>query len=355
MSKISKRLKSTGINTLVLVISIIIFVVSFMAMNALAKAQKPETTTILAASHHLDIGASITNRDITEKTVYVDDNTDLYIPADQADTLVGGTVALPMSSDQPFFRDAVFSKAGEAYRISAILQDHPKYSLFPLPLDYKNMIAPDISTFLPGDLIGLTVVIGTQPQPPKKETKTASSSVELVLTPTVAFGADLPTPMPGAALREEAEDQAYPPLAKDLFPEGAQIISIQGLPPEAASGDSADDSDSPMSTYSSTSQKQLLILLIPNEIREKLALSLQQGDQIIVSLLARSDDETTAGFTYWDFEELFRSDRAEVLDESLPAQSAETLAPSVTPTPTSDSSAVSTATETPAKTPTPTQ
>jgi len=50
------------------------------------------------------------------------------------------------------------------------------------------------------------------------------------------------------------------------------------------------------------------MLLISNESREDLSLALQQGDKLIVSLIARGDDKPSAGFTYWDFEDLFKSD-----------------------------------------------
>jgi hypothetical protein len=57
----------------------------------------------------------------------------------------------------------------------------------------------------------------------------------------------------------------------------------------------------------------MLILLVPSESREVLSLALQQGDHLVVSLMARGEDDPTAGFTYWDFEDLFKADREEVL------------------------------------------
>jgi hypothetical protein len=44
-----------------------------------------------------------------------------------------------------------------------------------------------------------------------------------------------------------------------------------------------------------------------------LSLALQQGDRLVVSLMARGDEAPSAGFTYWDFEDLFKQDREEVL------------------------------------------
>ena len=315
-----KRLKSAGINTLVLVLSIAIFVVAFMAMTGLAAAQKPPTTTILAAARSLDIGDVITLSDITEKTVYRDDNTDLYIPADQTDTLIGGTVALPVGKGQPFFRNVVLSEAGETHRISAILAKYPGHSLFPLPLDSMSVIAPDINSYLPGDLVGITIVIGSRPQPPEKEETPEdwmSMGVPAPATPEpqITIPGLAEDANPDDEQDMNAEERAYPPMAKDLFPGGVQVISIQGLPPEI---DSDPETDPQPSVYNSTSQREMLILLVPNESREILSLAIQQGDQIVVSLLARGDDTITPGFTYWDFEELFKSDREEVLGVDAP-------------------------------------
>ena len=44
-----------------------------------------------------------------------------------------------------------------------------------------------------------------------------------------------------------------------------------------------------------------------------LSLALQQSDRLVVSLMARGDEIPSAGFTYWDFEDLFKQDREEVL------------------------------------------
>ena len=63
----------------------------------------------------------------------------------------------------------------------------------------------------------------------------------------------------------------------------------------------------------SDAMKKMLILLVPNESREVLSLALQQSDRLVVSLMARGDEIPSAGFTYWDFEDLFKQDREEVL------------------------------------------
>ena len=89
---------------------------------------------------------------------------------------------------------------------------------------------------------------------------------------------------------------------------GVRVIAVQGLPPSTS-----ETSDSSGSAFSTASQPRMLILLIPNAAREVLSLALQQGDRLVVSLMARGDETPTAGFTYWDFEDLFKHDREEVL------------------------------------------
>ncbi len=90
---------------------------------------------------------------------------------------------------------------------------------------------------------------------------------------------------------------------------GVRVISVQGLPPQTDSTDGSDGG----SSFTTFDQPQILILLVPNASREVLSLALQQGERLVVSLIARGDETPTAGFTYWDFEDLFKSDRKEVL------------------------------------------
>ena len=333
MNNLLDRLRKSGLNIMVLVVSIVIFVVTFMALNGLAQAQKPPTVQVLAAAHSLDIGAIIQPADMIEKTVYEDENTALFIPVDQAGDVVGGIVALPVSAGHPFFKSAILAPVSEGTRFSAVLNQYPDYSLFPLPLEAMNVLAPDIELFLPGDLVGLTVVIADRPQ--VVETKAAPEQL-FEITPTLSEE-DLQATLTAyesqknKTPQEESLERTYPPLAKDLFPAGVRVIAVQGAAPDVSSG----DGDSAVQTsLVDPTRTQMLILLVPNQSREELALSMQQGDQLIVSLLARGEDITTPGFTYWDFEDEFKSDRAEAL--GLPSDDTVTPTPTplvVTPTP----------------------
>ena len=307
-----KRLANSGINLAVIIVAVVVFLLAFFALSGLAAAQRPPTLTVLAASRNLQIGAVIAPADLVEKTIYEDDNAALYIPVEQAGEVVGGVVALPLRAGQPVFRDMVIALAGEGYRLSAALSQFPNHSLFPLPLDANNMVAPEAASFLPGDLIGVTVVLGSRPQPPATPTPNAYAFI-----PTPVITATLPVPL-FAAESEEAQARAYPPLAKDLFPQGVLVIAVQGLPQlTTVGGDSGDANSQPV--FAGMPGQEQLILLVPNQAREQLALAMQRADQVFVFLLARNDvDSLTPGFTYWDFEDLFKADREQVLEWQCP-------------------------------------
>jgi len=295
-----KRIASTGVNLVVLGVSVGIFLVAFIALNALGAAQKPPTISVLSATRGLNIGDVITANDLAVKTVFQDDNASLYIPGEEVTGVVGGIVAQPIGSGQPVFRNAIVAPAAEGTRLSAVLAQFPGHSLFPLPLDAMNLVSPDAEAFLPGDLIGVTVVISTRPQ----QMSTPTPMPELVIDP----GYVEPTAQPSPLELEQADaiNRSFPPLAKDLFPMGVRVIAVQGLPQPT---ESSEDSGS----FNLDTQPKMLILLVPNQSREVLSLALQQGDRLVVSLMARGDEAPSAGFTYWDFEDLFKQDREEVL------------------------------------------
>ena len=295
-----KRIASTGVNLVVLGVSVGIFLVAFIALNALGAAQKPPTISVLSATRDLNIGDVITASDLAVKTVFQDDNASLYIPGEEVTGVVGGVVAQPIFNGQPIFRSAILAQAAEGTRLSAVLAQFPGHSLFPLPLDAMNLVSPDAQAFLPGDLIGVTVVISTRPQ----QMSTPTPMPELVIDP----GYVEPTIQPSPLELEQADaiNRSFPPLAKDLFPMGVRVIAVQGLPQPT---ESSEDSGS----FNLDTQPKMLILLVPNQSREVLSLALQQGDRLVVSLMARGDEAPSAGFTYWDFEDLFKQDREEVL------------------------------------------
>ena len=298
-----KRIANTGVNLVVLGVSVAIFLVAFFALSALGAAGRPPSIEVLSATRDLNIGDVIRANDLIVKKVFQDDNTALYILGEEAAGVVGGIVAQPIFTGQPIFRTAIIAQAAEGTRLSAVLAKYPGYSLFPLPLDAMNLVAPDVEAFLPGDLVGVTVVISSRPQ----QLTTPTPMPELILGPGYNTQPTT-TPAPVESAQADALSRALPPLAKDLFPMGVRVIAVQGLPPSTS-----ETSDSSGSAFSTSNQPRMLILLIPNAAREVLSLALQQGDRLVVSLMARGDETPTAGFTYWDFEDLFKHDREEVL------------------------------------------
>jgi hypothetical protein len=308
-----KRLLNSGINIAVLGISVVLFLVALFGLLSIGNAQKPETIDILAAAQALNIGDTIDQGDLIIKTVFQDENTSLYIPADESDSLPGSLAVLPIHAGQPIMRDSIISPAAEGTRLSAALASYPSgNSLFPFPLDAANVISPDITAFLPGDKIEITVVIGRRPQ----EIETATPEPDFTL-PDSLFEAPevIATIIPPSEeevavekAQQELEERAFPPLAKDLFPQGALVISIQGLPPEVVDAGNLESATGTgtNTSYNSFSQPERLMLLIPDESREELALSLQQGNLLIISLIKEGQDGPSTEFTYWDFEDLFK-------------------------------------------------
>ena len=291
-----KRIASTGVNLVVLGVSVGIFLVAFLALNALGAAQRPPTLEVLSATRDLNIGDVITPNDLAVETVFQDDHASLYIHSEEAVNVVGGVVAQPIFSGQPVFRSAIVAQAAEGTRLSAVLTKFPGHSLFPLPLDAMNLVSPDAGAFLPGDLVGVTLVIASRPQ----QAVTPTSMPEVIV--------EEGQPVPQEVGQAQALGRSMPPLAKDLFPLGVRVIAVQGLPPQTEVDEAGGDS-----SFTTFDQPQMLILLVPNASREILALALQEGDRLVVSLMARGDDAPTAGFTYWDFEDWFKADRETVL------------------------------------------
>ncbi len=250
-----KRIASAGVNIAVLGVSVAVFLVAFFMLNALSTAQRPPTIQVLSAARDMNIGDVISPDSLVVKTVFQDDNSSLYIPAEEAEGVAGGIVAQPIHTGQPIFRTSILAPAAEGTRLSAALASYPGYSLFPMPLDAMNVVAPDLAAFLPGDLVGVTVVIASRPQ--QFSTPTPMPELifpdDVILEPTV-------TPAPQESAIADAQSRSFPPLAKDLFPMGVRVISVQGLPPAT---DVEDDGSSSFTTFD---QPQMLILLVPNEV-----------------------------------------------------------------------------------------
>ncbi|HEY9710114.1 MAG TPA: SAF domain-containing protein [Oculatellaceae cyanobacterium] len=331
-----QRLKGTGINLGVIIISIVVFFIALFVVMGLANAQKPDTMDILAAAQDLSVGHVLTSQDLVVKTVFVDDNTALYIPANEEGTvsLLNGIVVVPMFVGQPIMRTSVVAEAAGSERLSAALVNYPAGgSLFPLPLDFANVVAPSVDSFMPGDLVNITVVISSRPQPPVTPTVmpefiTGSEPYIPVAPQVIATNISMETDM------DKAKALLYPPMAKDLFPEGVRVIEVQGgtqkVDADAASSDTVD----PAAGYVDFNQPKALILLIPDKKREELSLALQEGDALVVSLLSIGNDSPTEGFSYWDYEEWMKAQREQAMKDALSTLTAVPGNQSVLPSPT---------------------
>ena len=65
-----KRIANTGLNLVVLGVSVAVFLAAFFALSALGAAQKPPTIEILSATRDLNIGDVIAPEDLAVKTVF---------------------------------------------------------------------------------------------------------------------------------------------------------------------------------------------------------------------------------------------------------------------------------------------
>ena len=329
-----RRLAGTGLNVGVILISIVVFFVALFAMMGIANSQKPDTLDILAAAHDLSVGQPLTPNDIVVKTVFVDSNTEMYIPAteDGIASLSGGVVVVPIFVGQPIQRTSVVAQAAGDTRLSAALVNYPAGgSLFPLPLDFSNVVAPDIETFLPGDLVNITLVISSRPQPPS--TPTVMPEFITGDTPYIGIAPQVvATPIPYETELDKAKALLYPPMSKDMFPEGIRVIAVQGAPQYVDPDASTQDTVDPAAGYIEFNKSKVLVLLVPNDKREELALALQEGDLLVVSLLARGDGSPTEGFSYWDLEEWMKGQREDAIKD--PPTPAEVASPTATPIPT---------------------
>jgi len=297
-------------NITVLLVSILVFVVAFVLIQSVAAASTPTTLRILSATRDLSIGDVVGPADVAVRTVYMDDNASLYISEDEQLGLIGGYVAIPIRAGQPIFRDTVIAPVGAASRLSAVLANYPGYGIFPLPLDMANVVAPNADTFVSGDLVSLTLVISNRPKGVETPTPQPSYYFDPD-NPSLAIPS--PTPAPVDPAQQAGQARAYPPLAKDLTPEGVRVLAVQGLPPDTIT--TTDQTDTDPAEFVDYTKPKILMLLVKLADIEPISLALQEGDLIVVTLLASGSNSPTPGFTYWDLEELFREDREQLLGQ----------------------------------------
>jgi hypothetical protein len=146
----------------------------------------------------------------------------------------------------------------------------------------------------------------------------------------------LASPIPMESDMDKAKALLYPPMAKDLFPEGVRVIEVQGGTKKVDADAQTSDTVDPAAGYVDFNQPKVLLLLIPDKKREELALALQEGDALVVSLLSSGNDSPTEGFSYWDYEEWMKAQREQAMKDALSTLTAvpnnPLAVPSATPT-----------------------
>ena len=305
---------------LTVIVSVVVFVGLLILFLTMASLMRPAKAQVLAATRDLQPGDTIHPGDLQAIEVYEDERIKAYIPANRLNDIAGGVVSYPVSAGEPIPAAAVLSVGTSDNRLAGVLAQFPDYTLFPLPLDRSNIVAPDIRNFHTGDIVALTIVYPDRPQLPEPPRNTAGwetsmfANGSMIATPTLA-----PTPTPMLATYP---DRGFPPVAKTLSTAGFRVIQVFGMPPDPAQEDSEGVS------YASLSQQPepMITVLVPKEQMEELSLALIQG-KIIVSFVWQDTEHETGGYSYWDFEHMLKAER-ERLEALTP-----TPVPTATPTP----------------------
>src|SRR5574341_197388 len=74
-----QRLRDSGLNLMVLLVSLLVFLASFGGLSYFAESSRPPRLSVLAAARDLAMGEVIAPGDLVEKSVYQDENSALYI------------------------------------------------------------------------------------------------------------------------------------------------------------------------------------------------------------------------------------------------------------------------------------
>ncbi len=309
----------------------------FIGNLILTRAMRPATMDVLAAARPLQAGAPITQQDLTTVQVYQDARASLYLPADQLQDVVGGYVLRDFAAGEPIVRDAILAPGSD--RIAALLS-HPDQVVFPLPLDASNVIAGAPSSYLPGDIVGITIVFQNQPQQPSRQEVVGLAPFYETLPDTLgAPPTATPTPTP---VIPPYEDRGVPPLARSLTVQ-ARVVRVTGLPPEIVDTETTETT----SIFSATSQeKPYLWVLMPAKDTELLTLALSSGE-VYVYLSHPAAADRPGGFSYWDFLAQIRAERMALpvstpgaptatatVTPGTPAPASPTLTPQITISPT---------------------
>jgi len=301
------------------VIALLVFLCALGGFVTAIKANKPPKVEVLAATRDLQPGDIIAAGDLQTTEVYDDARASAYIPADRQEDIVGGIVLQPFAAGDPLTKLGVAAAGTVDSRLAGLLTDFPDYAIFPLPLDLQNITAPEINSFNVGDVITLTVVIGERPSVPRDPDKFNEYYQNGFLLPGAeATPAPVPvtTPEPTPDFMDYTE-RGKPPVAKTITTEGYRVVAVMGK----VTNNTTENQDMTTYTMDVTPPRPVLMLLVPQDQIEEVALAVSQGE-VFVSL-ALHVKATEGGFSYWDFEQMLKEER----------QRQEKLHPSPTPTP----------------------
>ena len=334
-------------NWLVAGAAIVVALLVFIGNIILTRAQRPPQIEVLAAARDLPLGTRIGPDDITTIQVYQDQRAGLYFVPEQESELVGTYTTRPFGKGEPFVRSGVLT----GNRLAALLVQDPETTLFPLPLELSNVIAGAPSSYQIGDTVGLAVVF---PERPRKPTSPETLYMAPQITPPFAATEVpplppvtlTPTPTPGA--ETPYEERGIPPVVRTLSP--GRVVLVTGLPTPPPLEDEGG--------YTVTTYQEPIVLwvTVSQEEVELLTLALARG-MVFVYLVHPEASERPGGFSYWDFEEMLRSERLDQIRAATPQPGAPVATPQPgipvtvtppTPTPTSAQASGATSTATPA-------
>lgn len=306
------------------IIALIVFVVLLVFFFSAVAASRPEQVQVLAAARALQPGDVLSAADLQVVSVYKDPRSEAYIPAERQADVIGGVVLQPFEAGDPLTKLGVASVGTSDTRLMGLLADFPGMAIFPLPLDLRNVVAPEIDHFHAGDIVSLTVVYPDRPSIPE------NPAISPLYT---GFLGEAPTPIPveitptPTASWLDFTERGKPPVAK-TFENAYRVVAVYGQTETPAVIGSGEDTTSPY-TAGITPPRPILMLLVPQSDIEPLSLAVTQG-QVFVSLVLEVHPPL-GGYSYWDFEQMLKEER-ERLQLQAEAKSA-TATPTPTPTP----------------------
>ena len=113
----------------------------------------------------------------------------------------------------------------------------------------------------------------------------------------------------------DALSRVYPPFAADLFPEGLRVVAVYGKASNLQAQPTAASSSASLysASASTLNQPTFIVVLVPQNKVEELSLALMGTDKVYISLMAVGSDNPTTSFSYWDLEDLLKTQREQVL------------------------------------------